>query len=91
VARGLTVLVRDLMGLDPYPLSGSVYVFCNKSRMLLKAVWWGKTGFWLAQKRLEEAKFPWPRDRGEAEEPDPAQARILLLMLRKPISHDPHM
>jgi transposase len=75
-ARGLTVLVQDLMGLDP--LSGSVYVFCNKSRRLLKAVWWDKTGFWLAQKRLEEAKFPWPRDRGEAEELSGEQVRMLL-------------
>jgi transposase len=54
---------------------------------LLKAVWWGKTGFWLAQKRLEEAKFLWSRDRGKAEEPDPAQARMPLLILGKPISH----
>jgi transposase len=55
--KGLTVLDQDRMGLDP--LSGSVYLFCNKGRKLLKAVWWDKTGFWLAQKRLEGARFPW--------------------------------
>jgi transposase len=75
-ARGLTVLVQDQMGLDP--LSGSVYLFCNKSRRLLKAVWWDKTGFWLAQKRLEEERFPWPRTSREAEELDAGQTRMLL-------------
>jgi transposase len=23
-------------------------------------VWWDRNGFWLAQKRLEKDKFPWP-------------------------------
>jgi transposase len=36
-AKGLTVLVQEQMGLDP--LSGSVYVFRNRRRKLLKAVW----------------------------------------------------
>jgi transposase len=44
--KGLSVLVQDQMHLDP--LSGSVYLFCNKGRKLLKAVWWDRTGFWLA-------------------------------------------
>jgi transposase len=40
--------------------SGSVYLFCNRQRKLLKAVYWDKTGFWLSQKRLEKDKYPWP-------------------------------
>jgi transposase len=75
-AKGLTVLVQDQMQLDP--LSGSVYLFCNKGRRLLKAVWWDRTGFWLAQKRLEEARFPWPEDSRAAEELDAEQLRMLL-------------
>jgi transposase len=71
-AKGLTVLVQDQMRLDP--LSGSVYLFCNKGRKLLKAVWRDRTGFWLAQKRLEEARFPWPEDSRAAAE----QVRMLL-------------
>jgi transposase len=74
--KGLTVLVQDQMKLDP--LSGSVYLFCNKGRRLLKAVWWDRTGFWLAQKRLEEAKFPWPENGREAEDLDAVQVRMLL-------------
>jgi transposase len=75
-ANGLTVLVQEQMGLDP--LSGSVYLFCNKGRKLLKAVWWDRTGFWLAQKRLEEARFPWPEDSRAAAELDAEQVRMLL-------------
>jgi transposase len=75
-AKGLTVLVQDRMNLDP--LNGSVYLFCNRGRKLLKAVWWDKTGFWLAQKRLERDRFPWPESVAEAEELDAAQLRMLL-------------
>jgi transposase len=75
-ARGLTVLVQDQMKLDP--LSGSVYLFCNKGRKLLKAVWWDKSGFRLAQKRLEEERFPWPENGLEAEELTAAQPGMLL-------------
>jgi transposase len=56
--NGLTALIQDAMGHDPF--CGSVYLFCNRDRRLLKAVWWDMTGFWLSQKRLEKAKFPWP-------------------------------
>jgi transposase len=46
--NGLTVLIQEQMHGDPF--NGSVYLFCNKERKLLKAVWWDKTGFWLSQK-----------------------------------------
>jgi transposase len=89
-AKGLTVLVQDQMRLDP--LSGSVYVFCNKERRLLKAVWWDRTGFWLAQKRLEEARFPWPQNSGEAEELSAEELKMLLsgidfFKAHKPLRH----
>jgi transposase len=42
-ANGLTVLAQEQMRMDP--LSGSVCLFCNKGRKLLKAVWWERTGF----------------------------------------------
>jgi transposase len=75
-ANGLTVLAQEQMGLDP--LSGSVYLFCNKGRKLLKAVWWDRTGFWLAQKRLERDRYPWPEDVEGAKELSAEEARMLL-------------
>ena len=57
-SNGLTVIVQEGMQQDPF--SGSIYLFCNRERKLLKAVYWEKNGFWLCQKRLEKEKFPWP-------------------------------
>ena len=56
--NGLGAMIEKEMGGKVF--SGSVYVFCNKERRLLKALWWDKNGFWLSQKRLEKDKFPWP-------------------------------
>jgi transposase len=74
--NGLTGLIQEGMGQDP--LSGSVYLFCNRGRRLLKAVWWDRTGFWLSQKRLEKDKFPWPENERAAEELDSDEVRMLL-------------
>jgi transposase len=75
-ANGLTALVQEEMGQDPF--SGSVYLFCGKNRKLLKAVWWDATGFWLSQKRLEREKYPWPESGREAEELSRGQLEMLL-------------
>jgi transposase len=64
--NGLAALIQEEMGQDP--LGGSVFLFCNRSRKLLKAVWWDKTDFWLSQKRLEQDRFPWPEYEQAAEE-----------------------
>jgi len=74
--NGLTVLVQENMKQDPF--SGSVYLFCNRGRKLLKVVWWDRTGFWLSQKRLEKATFPWPRSAEETEELSREQLEMLL-------------
>jgi len=74
--NGLSVIVQEDMCHDPF--SGSVYLFCNRGRRLLKAVYWDKTGFWLSQKRLERDQFPWPRDDGEARELTTEQLQMLL-------------
>jgi transposase len=74
--NGLSTLVEQGMKHDPF--SGSVYLFCNRSRNLLKAVYWDKSGFWLSQKRLEKEKFPWPHDEAEAKELTAEQFLMLL-------------
>ena len=43
--NGLSVIVQEVIKEDPF--SGSVFLFCNRERKLLKAVYWDKTGFWL--------------------------------------------
>lgn len=57
--NGLSAIVEQQMQLSP--LTGSVFVFCNKSRDKLKVLYWDKTGFALWYKRLEKDKFKWPK------------------------------
>ena len=75
-SNGLTVIVQELMKHDAF--SGSVYLFCNRERKLLKAVYWDKSGFWLSQKRLEKEKFPWPETSEAARELSVEELRMLL-------------
>jgi transposase len=64
--NGLAGIVEGQMGGEPF--SGNVYLFCNRERKLLKAIYWDKTGFWLSQKRLEKDKYPWPQTSEAARE-----------------------
>lgn len=54
----LAGLVRDQMQSDP--TNGSVYIFMNKKRNLIKLLHWDYDGFTLYYKRLEEGVFERP-------------------------------
>ena len=75
-SNGLTVIVQEEMKEDPF--SGSVYLFCNRDRKLLKVVYWDRTGFWLCQKRLEKEKYPWPQTKEAAQELECDELKMLL-------------
>jgi transposase len=75
-ANGLTLLVKEKMGQDPF--SGGVYLFCSRDGKKLKAVWWDATGFWMSQKRLEKDRFPWPSTAEEAMEITGEETQMLL-------------
>ena len=74
--NGLAVMVEERMGGEPF--SGNVYLFCNRERKLLKALWWDRNGFWLSQKRLEKDKYPWPETEEEARELSAEELTLLL-------------
>ena len=57
--NGLVVIVEQSMELSPY--APALFVFCNRKRDKLKIVYWDETGFCLWYKRLEKARFKWPR------------------------------
>ena len=75
-SNGLTAIVQEGMKQDPF--SGSVYMFCNRDRTLLKAVYWDRNGFWLSGKRLEKEKFPWPETTEAARELSAEELKMLL-------------
>ena len=74
--NGLSVMIEQQMAGEPF--SGNVYLFCNHERKLLKALWWDRNGFWLAQKRLERDRFPWPETEEEAKELSAEELSMLL-------------
>jgi transposase len=73
---GLAGIVEGEMGGEPF--SGAVYLFCNRGRKLLKALWWDWNGFWLSQKRLEKDVFPWPDTIEAVQELTGEQLQMLL-------------
>ena len=75
-AFGLSVLVTE--ELEQEPFSGSLFVFCNRNRTILKGLYWDGTGFWLLSKKLEKHKFPWPRGEGGVSEITAEQLKWLL-------------
>jgi len=74
--NGLTGIIEQQMTGEPF--SGNVYLFCNRDRKLLKAIYWDKNGFWLNQKRLEKDKFPWPQTDEAAQELSGEELSMLL-------------
>ena len=73
---GLAAVVQNLMNDNPF--CGSLYLFCNRRRNLLKVLYWETNGFCLWQKRLEEDTFPWPKNEDQACEISVRQLRLLL-------------
>jgi transposase len=41
-------------------LSGEVFLFCNRRRDRVRALWFDGSGLWVATKRLERGTFAWP-------------------------------
>lgn len=74
--NSLSILVQESLELDPF--SGSVFVFCNRKRSTVKALYWDRNGFCLWQKRLERDRFRWPETTEEVMRISPRELRWLL-------------
>lgn len=55
----LAEVVKNFLGHDP--LSGNLFVFRNKSRQLVKILWWDQDGLTIYYKRLERGEFQFPK------------------------------
>jgi transposase len=60
---GLSALVEQELQLNPF--GSALYVFVNRQRNKIKALYWHRNGFCLWYKLLEAEKFAWLCD-GEA-------------------------
>lgn len=57
--HGLAAIVETEMKLSLR--SPSLFIFANSRRNLIKMIYFDRSGFALWLKRLDEAKFPWPK------------------------------
>ena len=73
---GLTTLVQDALGMDPF--STQLFVFTNRRRTQCRILYWEKCGFVLWQKRLERARFALPHRTDSVVNLSGAQLNFLL-------------
>ena len=72
VATGATDMRKSFSGLagltrivDQDPLSGHLFVFFNRRRTMMKAIFWDRNGYALLAKKLAKGTFVLPRAGGQ--------------------------
>lgn len=75
--NGLSGIVRSQLGSDP--LSGDLFVFCNRGKSRLKILYFDTSGLWVFAKRLERGTFAWP-SRGGTTRIELRYEELLLLL-----------
>lgn len=73
-------LAGHVRRLQQDPADGSLYLFLNRRRRLMKAIWFDRTGWAIFSKRLERGTFelPQPKDGTRQVLVDPAQLAMIL-------------
>ena len=56
---GLAVMVESVLKENPF--DRSLFIFCNKRRDIIKAIYFDRAGFCLWMKKLDKERFPWVR------------------------------
>mgnify|MGYP000650019216 CR=1 FL=1 len=74
--NGLAIIAAEQMEQDP--LSGALFLFCNRYRRIMKALYWDRNGFCLWQKKLEKHRYPWPDTEEAARKITARELRMLL-------------
>ncbi len=86
VQLGFTDMRKQINGLSAIvqqsgqsgPFDGSYYVFCGRTKKVIKILYWDRTGFCLWLKRLEKDCFPWPHNNTDLNEITRNEIRLLL-------------
>jgi transposase len=76
--NGLESAARDVLRRDP--LSGHLFVFCNRRRNRLKILVFDGSGLWVFAKRLERGTFLWPSERAGVQSMELDAGELALLL-----------
>lgn len=63
--RSLAAFVSSELNEDVF--AGTLFLFCNKHKNCVRALYWDKTGFALWEKELAKDKFKWPKKTEESQ------------------------
>lgn len=72
----LSSMVENEIGLSPF--SEDYFLFSNRSKCIIKILYWHRNGFALWTKKLEKDRFPWPNTESDLQEMSEEQVRWLL-------------
>jgi len=74
--EGLKAITVKVVQVDP--MTGHLFVFCNRARNRMKILWWDGTGFYLAAKRMRRGHFDFPQSPNAVSRMSLQQLDILL-------------
>lgn len=74
--NGLSFIISEILEQDLY--GGHLFVFCNRSRKIIKVLCWDRNGFCIWYKKLDRDRFPWPDDESEVRKISDRQLSWLL-------------
>ena len=85
--NGLSFIISELLEEDLY--SGNLFVFCNKSRKIIKVLYWDRNGFCIWYKKLDKDHFAWPIDKSDVKQISNRELSWLLdgLKIEQPYAH----
>ncbi len=77
---GLIAHCRHVLSADP--MTGTLFIFINRSKTMIRVLVYEDNGFWLMTKRLSKGKFTgWPKSHQAI---SPLSAKILMRLLQTP-------
>ena len=75
---GLIAHCRQRLSADP--MTGTLFIFINRSKTMIRVLVYEGNGFWLMTKRLSKGKFTgWPKTNQAL---SPLSAKVLMRLLR---------
>ena len=73
---GLSTILYDFCDIELQ--NPNIFIFCGKTKKILKVLYWDRNGFCLWQKKLGKDRFPWPKTEGDLEQIELEKLHLLL-------------